>query len=370
MKSKVLSTLVGLIFLCSAAMAQQSKVYIPRVSAAAEITQKVGMTDVIINYSRPQVIQQNGTDRTGKIYGSNLAHYGLRDPFPTFGSGEAFPWRAGANENTTITFSTEVSIQGKPLKAGTYGLHLLLSEDGKETLIFSNNSSAWGSFFYKKEEDALRVSIQSEETTFTNILTYDFEEISTTHAIVALKWDNKKFPFKIEVATNDLILAEYRAKLPEWNEANEYLAAANFCLQNKTNYEEGLKWVEKALHEKKDFNSLGVKGGLLFRKAGIEAAIPILDEAAHLANQGELNRLGYQLMQLGNSEKAVEYFKLNVERHPDDPNAYDSLGEGYAAMGEKQKAIKSFKKALSMDPPQNVKDNSIAQLKKLGVEYN
>ncbi|MEL7118445.1 MAG: DUF2911 domain-containing protein [Bacteroidota bacterium] len=370
MKSKVLYTLVSFVFLCSVAIAQQSRVYVSRPSAAAEIKQKVGVTDVIINYSRPQVILPNGNDRTGQIYGTVLAHYGLANPYPTFGSGESFPWRAGANENTTITFSTDVKIEGQPLKAGTYGFFIELSEDGNETLIFSENATSWGSFFYKKEEEVLRVKIKSQSTDFTNILTYDFESISTADAVIVLKWENKKFPFKLEVATNDLILTEYRSKLPEWNDPKEYMMAANFCLQNRINYEEGMSWIEKALEAGIDFRRLGIKGGLIYRTNGMDAALPILDQAAKIANQAELNSLAYQLMQLGNTEKAMEYFKLNVKRHPDNANGYDSLGDGYAALGEREKAIESYQKAISMDPPRPIKDHAIAQLKKLGVDYN
>ena len=73
-------------------------------SPAAEVKQKVGLSTVTINYSRPNVVAPNGTDRTGKIYGTGSpAHYGYNDPFPGFGSGNKWPWRAGANENTTIT---------------------------------------------------------------------------------------------------------------------------------------------------------------------------------------------------------------------------------------------------------------------------
>ena len=347
----------------------QSQFYSPRPSAASEITQKIGITDITINYSRPQV-NSNGTDRTGKIYGTQVVHYGYRPAFPTFGSGNEFPWRAGANENTTIEFSTDVQIEGKPLAAGKYGLHMVLSEDGNETLIFNKKSDAWGSFFYDEKDDALRVTIQSEATAFTNILTYDFEEIGINYGVITLKWENKKFPFRVDVDTDKLVMDNYKAKLDELNDPTEYMAAAQYCWQNRAHYEEGLAWIDKSIALDKNFNSLSVKAGLLYRQSGIEAALSTTDEAVEFANKAQLNQMGHQLIQVGAAEKAVEYFAINVKRHPEDANAHDSLGEGYKAIGEKKKAIKSFKKSLSLNPPDNVRDHSIAQLKELGVNID
>ena len=115
-----------------------------RGSLPAEIMQTVGLTDITVNYSRPKLTAGNGTDRSGQIWGQ-LVSYGFFKS--NFGNQGDNPWRAGANENTTITFSDNVKIEGKDLAAGTYGLHMAVFEDGKVTVIFSNNSTSWGSFF-------------------------------------------------------------------------------------------------------------------------------------------------------------------------------------------------------------------------------
>jgi|GEM_PF-7102175 len=96
-------------------------------SSAAEVSQTVGLSKVTVNYSRPHVISPTGVNRTGKIYGTNVAHFGYAKPFPGFGSGHPFLWRAGANENTTITLSDDAIIAGKPIAAGTYGLFMALT---------------------------------------------------------------------------------------------------------------------------------------------------------------------------------------------------------------------------------------------------
>src|SRR3954468_4104775 len=113
--------------------------------------ERIGITDVTIQYDRPGV-----KGREGKIWGT-LIQPGFNDL--GFGSSKAAPWRAGANENTTIEFSTDVKIEGQPLAAGRYGF--FVAYDPNEcTLIFSKNSTSWGSFFYKPEEDVLRVKVK------------------------------------------------------------------------------------------------------------------------------------------------------------------------------------------------------------------
>ena len=355
------------VLILSASLSLRAQIYIPRESAASTITQKIGITDITIEYSRPKVIK-DGQDRTGKIWGG-LVWYGYRK-INFAGKGE-IPWRAGANENTKITFSTDVKVEGQALKAGTYGLHLALAENGEETLIFSNNSTSWGSFSYNPSEDALRVNIKSQDNAFTNVLTYEFEEVGIDQGVVVLKWEKKKFPFRIETDTKSLVLTQFRTKLSKLNDPKQYLNAAAYCLNNNTNHEEAINWVDKSIEASgKNFNNLTLKGGLLYKKDdNFTVAEPFVDEAAQVANKQQLNALGYRMLQLELKEKAVEYFELNAKKNPEDPNVYDSLGEGYAAIGEKKKAIKSFKKSLSMNPPDNVKQNSIAQLKKLGVEY-
>ncbi|MBK8502244.1 MAG: DUF2911 domain-containing protein [Saprospiraceae bacterium] len=113
------------------------------------VTQHIGgLANVTVQYNSPDVTGPSGEDRTGKIWGT-LVPYGLTNL--GFGNGNPGPWRAGANENTVITFSNNVLIEGKELKAGAYGLHLIAKESGPWIWIFSNNTSQWGSFFYDEK---------------------------------------------------------------------------------------------------------------------------------------------------------------------------------------------------------------------------
>ncbi|HRW97942.1 MAG TPA: DUF2911 domain-containing protein, partial [Cyclobacteriaceae bacterium] len=177
----------------------------------AEVKQWIGPVEITINYSSPKVHAPNGDDRKGHIWGE-LVPYGLNNL--GFGTSTAAPWRAGANENTTFTVSHDVKIGGKDLKAGTYGLHIIVEKDKPWTYIFSNNSSSWGSFFYDPKEDALRVESVPTDSEYTEYLTYSFEDRQPSSAVAYMAWENKKAPFKIEVPNiNNIYVAAMRDEL-------------------------------------------------------------------------------------------------------------------------------------------------------------
>lgn len=176
-----------LLALPSQALAQGAQV---RPSLKAGVMQRLGAdTDITIVYSRPGV-------KGRKIWGA-LVPYGMA-PGNQYSKNQPFPWRAGANENTTIEFSKDVLIEGKPLAAGKYGLHMVPSE--KEwTIIFSKNNSAWGSFSYNPEEDALRVTVTPVAAPSQEWLAYGFEELAGKSATAFLHWEQLKVPFKISL---------------------------------------------------------------------------------------------------------------------------------------------------------------------------
>ncbi|MEP6646656.1 MAG: DUF2911 domain-containing protein, partial [Saprospiraceae bacterium] len=159
MRKQLLAALITLLTLGSI-IGQEISIPPSGDNQKCSVTQHIGLVTVTVDYSSPNVTGPTGTDRNGKIWGQ-LVPYGLTDL--GFGLRNPSPWRAGANENTTIAFSHDVMIEGKPLKAGKYGLFLIVQEDGPWTWIFSNNSTAWGSFFYKEKDDALRVDVQPME---------------------------------------------------------------------------------------------------------------------------------------------------------------------------------------------------------------
>lgn len=176
-----------LLALPSSTLAQRGEI---RKSLKAYVTQRLGLdTDITIDYSRPGV-------KGRKIWGE-LVPYGMV-PGDRFSKGSPYPWRAGANENTTIEFNKDVLIEGNKLPAGKYGMHMIPSE--KEwIIIFSKNNSAWGSFSYTQEEDALRVTVTPVEAPHQEWLIYGFEDLAGTSATAFLHWEKLKVPFKIEL---------------------------------------------------------------------------------------------------------------------------------------------------------------------------
>ncbi len=174
-----------LLILPSAGSAQENKV---RLSLKASVTQRLGVnTDITIDYSRPGV-------KGRKIWGG-LVPYGMA-PGNKESKGKPFPWRAGANENTTIQFNKDVLIEGHRLPAGKYGLFMIPSKT-TWIIIFSKNSSAWGSFSYNQAEDALQITVTPVEAPHMEWLMYGFNDLAGTSATAYLWWDNLKVPFKI-----------------------------------------------------------------------------------------------------------------------------------------------------------------------------
>src|SRR5882672_7568190 len=121
-----------------------SQVTTPRTpSPAAVASQTVGISTITVKYSRPAV-------KNRKVWGE-LVPYGWN--VQGFGAGNSAPWRAGANENTTITFSNDAKIEGNTVPAGTYGLFFVINQDNSGEVVLSKNSRSWGSFFYNQAED-------------------------------------------------------------------------------------------------------------------------------------------------------------------------------------------------------------------------
>lgn len=335
---------------------------LPRGSQMAKVSQRIGITDVTINYSRPSV-----KDR--EVWGK-LVPYGMNNL--GFGTAKESPWRAGADENTVIKFTDDVKIEGKDLEAGKYGLHMVIHENDKATIIFSKNHQSWGSYFYEPSEDALQVEVDTKEIPHTEQLTFIFEEVDKTSAVVALNWEKKQIPFKIEVDVTTIVLADIRKKLqdsPGFNRQTWEQAAA-FAMNNDGDLEEAMGWIDNAMagqfYSQKTFNNMAIKSQILQKKGKKSDALAMIDEMADMANTNQLNNLGYQLLNMGEHEKAIKYFKLNVKNNPENANVYDSLGEAYKTAGDKKNAIKNLKKSLSLNPPANVKANSEKLLKELG----
>ncbi len=301
---------------------------IPMASQKASVSQRIGLTDITIDYHRPGV--------KGRQIWEKLVPYNE-------------VWRAGANENTTISFTDPVIIEGKDIAAGKYGLHMIPTENDW-TIIFSKNNWSWGSFFYDPEDDALRVNVKPESADFQEWLSYSFEEPSSNSVTAVLHWEKLKIPIKIQIDVKKVVLDHFKKELDNlqgfsWQAWNQ---AAAYCLFNDYNFDQSIKWSDRSISINKNGSNLWIKSILMDRTGNKQESENLKNEALEIATEAEINTLGYQFLFANHVDDAIELFEKNIKAHPDSWNVYDSLGEALAVKGDKQNALKNYEKALNM----------------------
>ena len=317
---------------------------LPQVQASphARVFQEIGLSDITIDYHRPGV---KGREIWGKLVPYGMTNLG-------FGTAKESPWRAGANENTTITFTDDVKINGHDLPAGTYGLHMLVTEKDW-TIIFSKTNTAWGSFFYDPKDDALRVVVTPEKSDFTEWLEYNFENLTDHSADIELRWENLKAKFNASFDLNNVVLDRYRKALVGAGGFNwlNYQQAAAYCLAKNIDLDEALNWIDHSISIKQTGSNLLTKSQLLEKKGDKKEADELAKKGIDLATEAELNNYGYTLMlQYNDVDRALEIFKINVKKHPESWNVFDSLAEAYAKKGDRENAVKYYNMALEKSP--------------------
>lgn len=319
-----------LIFTCSIAAAQQRDLKMPQVSQAAKVMQRIGLTDISVSYNSPLV-------KGRKIWGDVV-------PFNEI-------WRAGANENTVITFSTDVMVEGKKIAAGSYGLHMIPTTD-EWTIIFSKNADAWGSFFYDEKEDALRVNVKTEQAESQDWLSYTFRNPQENGVVVLLRWERIAVPVKITVDVPEVVYESMKKELTNingffWPGFNQ---AAQYCIRKNIHLDQAAVWVDKSIAIQKNFTNLNTKASLLAKQNKQQEADALKAEALTLADETQLNAYGYDLLNQGRNNEAIEIFRENVKRYPSSWNVYDSLAEALERIRDNKGAIDNYKKALSKAP--------------------
>jgi hypothetical protein len=335
---------------------------LPRVpSPAASVSQVIGISTVSVKYSRPSV-------KNREIWGA-LVPYGWN--VQGFGLGNSAPWRAGANENTVLHLSHPATIEGHQVPAGDYGLFFVINKDNTGEVILSREYRSWGSFFYDPKYDEMRANITVRPAPMTELLTYDFSNVTRTSCELDLTWEKLQFPVKIEFDVDKIVMENANQELKSTAGFNwqGYSNAANYALANKLtdDYDQALKWADQAIAINSNFTDLTVKSDLLRQMGKTAEADNIRRDAVAVGTEVELNNYGYQLLNDKDQDRAIEVFILNTQRHPTSANTFDSLGEAYALKGDKKNAIINFKKSLALNPPAATKANSEKYLKQLGA---
>lgn len=321
----------------------------------AMISEEVGITSITIQYGRPDV-----NKREGKIYGDgNLVPYGFSTTnFLT--NKNTSPWRAGANENTTITFEHDVKVEGKDIKAGTYSLHMALAAD-MVTLIFSNQTDAWGSFYYEEKNDVLRLNVKPVVLD-KNVewLKYEFIEHKEKYCVIAMQWEKLSVPFKIEVDVDNIVIARLRQQVTSQKgfNSNNMLQAAQYCLNKNINLEEALAWSIRAINGfqgQKSFITLRNLATAYEKLNRIPQTDSTMNEALLIATANQYNAYGRQLIGQKRTDKAMEVLKASEKRYGDMFGVNNGLMSGYSAKGDFKNAIKHAEKALAQAPNENSK---------------
>jgi hypothetical protein len=312
---------------------QPTELNIPRASQRASVTQRVGLTDITIMYHRPSVGGREIWDKTvpyGKV------------------------WRAGANENTIITFTDDVTVEGKPLAAGSYGLHTIPDKD-QWSIIFSKNATSWGSFSYDQKEDALRVNVKPHTAEASEQLTYTFESVKPDSAVATLRWEKVAVPFQINVDVKAVVLRSIKNELRSvggftWAGYDE---AAQWCLDNNYNLEEALKWEQTSIDNEPRFENWETRSRILNAMGRKDEAEKALATALEKASAVQLYVYARGLQRQGNTKRAFELYPQVPGKDPNHWISHLALARIDSNKGDFSAATKEMTQAIGGAPEAN-----------------
>lgn len=322
-----------------------------RASPPASTVQRIGLCDVTVRYHRPAT--------KGRTVFGGIVPWGQL-------------WRAGANENTTVAFTHDVTVEGQPLAAGTYGLHML-PERERVIVIFSRDHESFGSFFYRESADALRVEVQAGEAPATEWLTFAFGDLTDTSATLSLVWGTTAIPMRIAVDTRGIMLAYiedvYLRGIAGFGPEGHMLAA-QWCVDNGVGLEKALGWVDTAarLVGGADFAMLRTRATVLEGLGRAQEAEEALLAALTTASVADLGEYGRQLLRRGDNPGAATIFGMSAERYPAAWDAHDGLATALERMGQKDAAIASYTRALQLAPEAAQQERLRAALQRLGSD--
>ena len=243
------------------------KITTPQPSPKATVEQRVGLTDISIEYSRPGV-------RGRTIFG-DLVPFGKT-------------WRTGANSNTKITFSSDISIEGQTLKAGSYGLYTVPNENSWEIMFYAESDNSG----VPRDWDDTKVVAKTSVEVFSmpmNVETFTitFDDVSSTSAVIGLLWEKTYVGIKFEVPTDKLVSETIDAVMAASPEAGDYYNAAIYYRQQDIDIKKANEWMEKAmsLTEKPAFWQLRQQSLIYAKMGDTEKAIAVAEKSLELSKE-------------------------------------------------------------------------------------
>ena len=325
----------------------------------ATLSEEVGITSITLKYSRPDV---NG--REGKIWGS-LVPYGFTTTnFVTNKSNS--PWRAGANENTTISFEHDVKIEGKSIAAGTYALSMAVWPDSV-IVIFSKANDAWGSFYYEDKNDALRVTVKPQvNDKSVEYLKYEFIEHKEKSCTIALEWEKLIIPFKVDVDVENIVIAKLREQVTSQKGFNQLnlVSAAQYCINKNINLDEALAWSQRA-SALRSYPTLTTLANAYTKLNKLAQADSVINEVGAIATAPQYAQYARTLIGQKRVDKALEFITAAKTKFGELPAINTALAYVYSAKGDFMKAIEAATKALAQAPNDAAKKSTQALIDKL-----
>jgi tetratricopeptide (TPR) repeat protein len=330
LKHLIVALVAGLAFGSSFCHAQSALLDLPRDSQHSAVTQRIGITDITISYSRPLV---KGRPIWGKLVPYNEV------------------WRTGANENTIIKFTDDVTIEGKPLAKGTYALFTIPGEN-QWTVIFSKVHTAWGSFTYNQADDALRVTVKPQPTEPREAMTFDFDDVKADSAVATLRWEKIAVPFKVDVNVHDIVQASLHNQLQglaqyTWEGWDD---AATYLLTSKYDLNEALQYEETSIRTEPRFDNYLTKSQILEAMSRKDDSEVAKKQALDRATAAQLYYYGRQLQTQGKQDEAFELFRQAAKKDPNDWVVHDGTARIYSSKGDYGAALKEIKITLAGAP--------------------
>jgi len=245
------------------------QIQMPQASPSATISQKIGLTDVYIEYSRPST-------KGRKIFGELV-------PF-----GEV--WRTGANAATIINFKNDAKVEGNLIPAGSYALY---SIPGKTewTIILSKNTKLWGAVGYDPKDDLLRFKVKPGKTGQKyETMEINFVDMTDTGATIAMKWENTRVKFRIETEVDSIVMAEIKSLVidKEANNPGLLYQAANYYFTNNKDMSQAYDWITKSVSQDPKYWTMHLKAKIELalgkKKEAIESATKSMEMAKEAKN--------------------------------------------------------------------------------------
>lgn len=332
-------------------------------NSTAMVSEDIGITSITIKYHRPGV-----KGREGKIWG-NVVPYGF-NAFNMIAGKPSSPWRAGANEVTTISIEHDVKVEGKDLKAGVYALFMAMGKD-TVTIIFSKETEAWGTFFYQPEDDVLRIYVKPVALDKSvERLKYEFIEQQEKSVVITMQWEKVLVPFKVEADVDNIVLNRIKEQLmgSKGFASGNLVQIARYYYAKNSNLEEALGWAQRAVT------------GLPFGQSNYETArtlaigyeklnhFPqadsVMNSILSFSTITQYTSYGRNMISLKRSDRGLEVMLGAQKRFGDVYAVNNGLSYAYSAKADYTKALEFANKALAQAPPQT-KATITANIEKL-----